>query len=116
MGQPCFINIDDPLARLQKGQHLLGVEHPGDQTPLGITLVGSPLEEPVAHIEVLTKDASHLFILDIRAAFFYQGFTDLLCPPNVPVSSDVRRHAVPNLLPAVHFELSFLLQLGDRIL
>ena len=44
MGQPCLINIDDALASLQKGQHLLSVEHPGDQAPLGVALVGSSLK------------------------------------------------------------------------
>ena len=116
MGQPGLVNVYDPLAGLQQGQHLLGVEHPGDETPLGVALVGGPLEEPVAHFEVPAEDFSHLFVLDVGTVFVCQGLTDLLCPPDVPVSPDVRRDAVLDLFPAGHFDSPLLFQLGDGVL
>ena len=83
MRQPGLVNVDDALSLSEKFEHLLGIEHPGDQAALRVTLVLDLLEDAVSHVKILTKYLAHLCQRQVKIGFVMQDVLGLLRSPDM---------------------------------
>lgn len=82
MREPGLVDVDDAFALSEIAKHVLCVEHSQDFAALGVAVVRHPLDDPVAHPEVLFHDRAYERAGEALAVLFLEYLLNLSCLPD----------------------------------